>query len=460
MIARTSRIESSANPSPTAYVAIPLAAKTLVLVAAIVACLIYVYISWLNPVYSYLGFPLAETGSPMLWLSISLVLLSAALMPQEIVRFSDFFLWMVFFFVYTPSMLFIPLQGLLPDDGLMLITSLGLSFNIIRIITKLRIRLSTLRFQSQHLIVAFFFVYVALNAWVLWVYGGSLSFANFAYVYDQRTLASGLAAGTFVGYATSLLSGALNPFLMAIGLTERRVGWFLLGASGQIFMYMTFALKSVLLSTLLVPIFYYFLLRQPRITSARLGVLIAASCLAPLCLLPLIQAGSDAGLLPLVPSLIFMRTYGLAGALTGVYADFFSTHPYTYYSHVNLIGAFVHYPYEQSLGQEVGYAMVGAQLDANANFFASDGIAAAGNIGVIAVGVIVGVFLVAANALVSRQGLRLAAVALVPFIMNVCNTSIFTQLFSGGGLALFVMIYLWQSRLRPWSRSDLDPAGP
>jgi hypothetical protein len=438
----------SRGPHP---VAIPSAISVLALVAVFAGCLVYVYISWLSPIYYYLGFPLAPGDHPVLGLSVAIVLLTAALMRREITRFSDFLLWMVFFFVYTPALLFIPLQGLLDDDGLVTVCCLGLSFNLMMLAGTFSVRLPVLRISELHLAVAFFVTYAALNAWVLATYGGSLSLADFNNVYDQRFRASDITSGTLVGYGVALLSGAYNPFLIAIGLAERRLVCFIVGALGQVFMYSAFAMKSVVLSIVLMPFFFFLLLRQRRIKATRLALLIAGSCLVPLCLIPILAPGGE-GLLWIVTSLIFMRTYGLAGALTGVYADFFSNHPLTYFSHVNLIAMFVPYPYEQSVGEVVGFSMVGDKLDANANFWASDGITSLGSPGIIVMGLLVGGFLLALNSMVRARDLRLTCTAFIPFIIGLCNTSLFTTLFSGGGGLLTVMIYLWQFR-RPLQHS-------
>lgn len=420
-------------------------AGSLLLVALFCAGLVYVYISWLAPNYYYMGFPLYEGSRSVLWLAVLLLIFSASLLPLQLKRFSDYFLWMVFYFIYAPSLLFIPLQGLLPDDGLLLVCALGISFNVMRLLARYRVRLKAIKASRSTLTVVFFGTYVTLNAYVLSVYGGSLHLADFANVYDQRSLAGDLSVGSLVGYATGMLSGAFNPLLMAVGLVERRWRWFLLGAAGQIFMYSTFALKSILLTTLLTPLFYYFLVRRRCITSMRLGLLVAGSCIVPLALIPLLSTTAG-GIPELVVSLIFMRTYGLAGALTGVYADFFSSHPLTYFSHINIVSSFIKYPYDQSVGEEVGLALVGSPLDANANFWATDGIAALGDVGVVLVGVVVGTFLMLANSMLIPRQRRVAFLGFIPFIMTISNTSIFTSLLSDGGGLLLVMVYLWQTQ--------------
>jgi hypothetical protein len=140
-----------------------------------------------------------------------------------------------------------------------------------------------------------------------------------------------------------------------------------------------------------------------------------------------------------------MRTYGLAVALTVVYAEFFLTRPYTAFSHISIVSSFVPYPFEQSLGQEVGYSLVGNTLDANANFFATDGVASAGNLGVVLVGLIIGSILILANGIIDERNRRLAFTAVIPFIMMACNTSIFTALLTGGGGLVLLMLHLYRS---------------
>ena len=381
----------------------------------------------------------------MLWLSLAIVLVSACMMPLRLDTFSDYFLWMVFYFVDVPSMTFVPLQGTLADDGFGLVCALGASFNITRFLARYSVKLPRVRVPQNALIGAFACIYIALMAYTLSVYGANLRIADLASVYAQRAISGELATGSLVGYATGFLSGAFNPFLMAYGLVRRRPMWFLIGAAGQLFVYSTSALKSVALSVVLLPIFYFFLIRRRDVTATRFGLLILGSCLIPLLLLLLLDM-ADEGLAVQLVALIFMRTYGLAGALTGVYADFFASHPHTAFSHVSIVSTFVPYPYEQSLGQEVGYWLVSSPLDANANFWATDGIASVGNLGVILVGFIVGAFLVLANGIIDRTSRRLAFTALIPFIMMACNTSIFTSMLTGGGGLMLMMVYLWQSQ--------------
>jgi hypothetical protein len=123
-----------------------------------------------------------------------------------------------------------------------------------------------------------------------------------------------------------------------------------------------------------------------------------------------------------------------------MYINFFSSHPFTYYSHINIVSWLVHYPYQLSLGEVIGFDLVGDDLDANANFYATDGVAAMGAIGVVVAGAAFGLVLCVADAL-TRNRLRLACTAMIAFVMNLSNSSLFTSLITGGGAVLLCLLY-------------------
>jgi hypothetical protein len=106
-----------------------------------------------------------------------------------------------------------------------------------------------------------------------------------------------------------------------------------------------------------------------------------------------------------------------------------------------VVSPFVHYPYQESLGEVIGYDLVGGDLNANASFYATDGYAALGAAGIVLIGPVVGLFLAAANAMTARS-LRLACAAIVPFVMIISNSSLFTSLLTGGGFLLLLLVYL------------------
>jgi hypothetical protein len=72
---------------------------------------------------------------------------------------------------------------------------------------------------------------------------------------------------------------------------------------------------------------------------------------------------------------ISFRFYGVSNEALGMYYSFFSTHPHTYWSHINGINWFVHYPYGSQQISEVMNGEYGTG-NFNAGFMASDAIGA------------------------------------------------------------------------------------
>ena len=132
-------------------------------------------------------------------------------------------------------------------------------------------------------------------------------------------------------------------------------------------------------------------------------------------------------------SVLLARTVANGGMLTYWYFQFFQDHPYTYYSHINIVNAITHtYPYDDSLGNVVGGNFWAVKMNANANLWATDGIAAAGVMGILFVNLILSYVLYILNYATANNNKLFVILLFLPFISMFLNTSIFTSLLSGG----------------------------
>jgi hypothetical protein len=289
----------------------------------------------------------------------------------------------------------------------------------------------------------FFAVYIALTLWVLLVFGADLRIAGVTEIYDQRFLATDVGAGSLVGYAASMLAGSLNPFLLAVGLSQRRPVLLAAGALGQVLVFATAALRAVFLSILFIPAFY-FLLRISKLNMNIIGLAFASIASGLMIAINLIDPAENF-ILNQIVNLIYMRTFCMTGVLIGIYTEFFLTHPLTYYSHINAAGLLVPYPYDAQVGLEVGlFLMPGSVLfNANASFWATDGMAALGYVGIVIAGALFRVFVLVADAAIPRRVLPAACAAMVPTLVGVANFSLFTNLLSGGAALLILLFYCW-----------------
>jgi hypothetical protein len=248
-----------------------------------------------------------------------------------------------------------------------------------------------------------------------------------------------------VRYAIALLASAMDPFLIAIGLYNRRYWIIALGASTQVILFGTLAARAVLLSPFLV-IGAYFLtdrrgeMRGNLMLIGLLGIFVVTSPL-------LVRYNPLGGGLDQLTTLIYLRIFLISGATYGVYEQFFALYPLTYFSNNNLVSLLVDYPYgDLSVGQAVLQFLVPITRsdipELNANFLATDGMAAIGVIGVPVASALAGFVLRILSRFVPQQRTMLMVAAGTGFILSLANTSLLTSLVTGGGLLLTALVCL------------------
>jgi hypothetical protein len=407
------------------------------------ALLYHVYVVDLR-MWDYLGFQLGDFDAGTILACWVLAMIPLLLLPTRVSRLSGFLAWCLYYFVYVPASLYPVLQGLRPDS-IRYPMALCAGFCLLVTISGIRpaptaaARPAT---RASNFHAVFWTLYACLVLYTLSVFAGSLSLAGVTEVDEQRSRGGELISGTFVGYAVGWLSGCFNPLLVGIGLIHKKRFLFILGSLGQVFVYSTSAMKSILLSVVLIGIIYLVSLRKERIDYRGIAMFSVASLAVPLSF-GLFLSEDASGIYDVVSALIYMRTYGMVGALSGTYFDFFSQNPLTHYSHINLVRSLIAYPYTDSIGEVVGQSM-GLDMNANANFFATDGMAAGGLAGVVFIGAFVGSVLRVVDRLIPKENLRLACAAAVPAIIGLSNASFFTTLLTGGFIPLVLALHYWR----------------
>ncbi|MER8967703.1 hypothetical protein NKI25_18610 [Mesorhizobium sp. M0808] len=408
-----------------------------------VVCFMHAYIRWGTVTFFYLG----------LWynydlvnalLAYSIIALFGCILPVSITRYSDFACWIIFLIIFIPAILCISVQGFESFSAPGLMLSLTISFLFMIYIPRVlvfRQGVITQRLQADRFLFLFMGVYFAAVAFYFYEFRGMLRFSSLESLYTQRALFAAAAPSTLALYLTGWLSNAMNPYLLAVGMFDRSRRWLLpIAIAGQVLVFMAFAGKVMLVMLFVVVGFYIFAVKNGRIVVSRLAF--GAAALGMLVSAILIVTGDrPSGVAFDVVSTIFMRTLALQGAMVGVYADVFSDSPLTYWSHSNILNLFIQYPYKVPLGFVVGIRLAGGDgFNANSSFWASDGLAAFGMVGVMIVGIVFGVLLSLANKVVTRARLAFAATVSLPFLMQEANIPLLTGLVTGGGLFMVAMI--------------------
>ena len=97
------------------------------------------------------------------------------------------------------------------------------------------------------------------------------------------------------------------------------------------------------------------------------------------------------------------------------------------------------YPYgELGVGQVVGQYYFAPLMNANASFWATDGLAAMGLTGVVLASIACALVFVAMNTLTADYDTLFVSLAFLPFLTILMNQSLFSSMWSGGGFFLLL----------------------
>jgi len=416
----------------------------------------WAYINWVFPHFGYYGFDYNPPPVGYLILAWIFSTLPSLWMPLHLTRPSQLAYWILYLTVIIPSM-FVPLYVGLNQSweiGLLMVT-MFFGFTIVGagyLVPLASFRytgMSTTRFWK-----AFGFLAVTVVTITVIAFRNNLRLVSFYDIYDIRDASRDVAGGALVNYALMWLYGAISPFLVAWGMYYKRKSLLLAGILGQLLVYASFGTKASLLSVVFIGGFYFLLRKGGSSFSVRLVWSVVGLYAALVTIFVLIE-GSDWELpVSFLLFLVFARTFGLAGLLTGQYYYFFKTNPYTYYSHLKLVSLFVHYPYKYPLGTEVGYFYYDPLVDTTAHVWATDGIAAWGLLGILIVSLFCAFLFWMIDSVSQKHDPRLAALVLSYAVYNLGNLSVFTSLLSGGMGLLVVFLYFMPAQGEPsWDGS-------
>jgi len=378
--------------------------------------------------------------------------------PIKLRRASQLVYWILFFTVYIPGLL-APLFVQLDTGLMLLLLQMSLTGGMLLIALSYRLKLINLPhypLTAQLFWMVFIICFSLLNVVLLAAFRSSLHFASLNEVYDVRALGGAVQLQhPSIGYVSNLLSNVMNPFLIAYGLTVNRRGLVVLGILGQILVYATAAMKSVLLSPLLIILIYYAAKKNrgalvPQFGLVCCGMFVAFTALASV---------HKGGIFFVVATIILVRSFAIPGVEIAEYQYFFENFPHTYLSHIHGVNLLISNPYSMSLGREVGYFFAGAASNgrignANADFFAMDGIAGFGLPGILVMGGLCAAMFLVLDSCARKCPLPFSAAVLGSCAISITNNSLFAS-FLGGGINLIMLIFISMPR----HLLDRDPSG-
>jgi hypothetical protein len=151
----------------------------------------------------------------------------------------------------------------------------------------------------------------------------------------------------------------------------------------------------------------------------------------------------------------YTRLLAYPGLFVTQYYDLFSEQGFTYWAHVSVIGRLVDVPQAYLgddkwplLGKILAERVLGVESQSNASFVASDGAAAAGAFGVLAIFALYTAWLIVLDRVANGWSKLFLLMALFPLAFVTTNGPFFTMLTSFGGLAWIVVLWLDKFKIK------------
>ncbi len=406
----------------------------------------WTYVAFLNPYYEHAGFSYGPPGNQALLIAYVLAIVPAFWMPLTITRPSQYLYWLVYLTVYIPTELTTALwrAELTPAMlAVMIYLTCGtLVIQLSYIFPPRRIR----RPQTSALVywAAIGVMVVIAIFLVVAVYAPNIRVVSLYEANEHRLAARELTvdAPFYVGYSLFWLGYTFFPLIASYGLYRRMWTVAAIGLVGNAVLYTT-AGQRIFLFAPVILLMLYVMLRVAWRWIAIWAPLGAAVALATGTLISL----SDTPVGFLAASLISLRSFGNNGLLTNVYAEFFEVHPLTYLSHLRGVNLLIPYPYDNSPGFVVGEHFFGfPEIQANANMWATDGIAAFGPAGLLFVGLVVSIAFWVLDSITQGLPLPFASLALSAQGLGISNLSLFSILLGGGLGMMMLLLYLFPAQ--------------
>ena len=424
---------------------------TIALISLYTVVLIWNYIVWLAPVWGYMGVDYSPVGTYYFLACLIASVLPSIWIPISISRPTMVTYWILYLLTYIPMIVGVSLSPKFTFIQVILfqlsclfsftLTGAGYYFKLIKIKEKY--------IPKFNFWVAFYSAMFLMFLYVIYIFKGNFKLVSpfDENLYDLRFSGRDVAEGDkLVGYFTQWLSGAFLPFLLAIGIVYKKKLLILISCIGQIILYSTAANKAFILSIIYMVGIYYITKK-----TSKFGIFLTFFLIILITFLTFSQIyfEDDFKLIFFpITSIVMLRTVSISTINAVNYYDFFSNNPFTYYSHINIIGKFIRYPYgDLALGQVIGVTMSGnADSNWNANFYITDGFVAMGYSGLIIIGIISGLIFYIIDSLIKSQNIILCTLLITISSVSLMNVSIFTTLLTGGLIYLILFLVLFENK--------------
>jgi hypothetical protein len=422
--------------------------------------LIIAHASYLSIRWGYFGFTYSPPSLIGLIYMVALVSVAAAFVPKRLNRPSAVALWLLYTVIVVPTCVIT--SNLHPDA----LSEYG--FALACLVAGFSAACGLARRGGEHHaendrtarpvkdLPPRSFDHALLAAWVVSCilifisYGSVMNFASFADIYTQR-LTFTETTGGISSYVISHFSAVFSPALFALGLFRKQLWLSAIGLIGFVIVYAAVASKTAAaMPVFLLVMFFIISAVDGRFQSA--GFLTGALCALVVGLMAMTGVGIPGA--EAAYDLVLFRTIAIPALTFSQYFEYFGTFGHTFWSNIrgfDLIltppAALESNPTWPDLGGLIGEFYYGThQIQANANLFASEGVAAAGAWGALIIGLVLGGWLRLVDWLSRAWDHRFVIVVLFPIFNSLTNGALSTTQTSFGGALWLLIFLLYQPR--------------
>ena len=411
---------------------------------------LYIYESYISVRWAYMGFPYREPRFwEMAYIAVAVSLVSFCL-PRKVDRPYTLTLWFLYAIVFVPTL---SISFFISPDSQSLIAPLStLTVVFIALSMSSGKELAAIDAPSSPYgrgLPSATFKYAMLGIWavmaavLLYYYRDIISFAGIDDIYYQRAVWKD-SGGGLISYVETYFAAVVCPALIAIGLFKGNKLYIIPSLMGFMITYATSAQKSALVMPAIILL--VFLSHRYRLASS-LSYTSALAGLVVLCAAFLWMFGSGNYAI----DLIVVRTLAAPAQTFSQYHTLFSEAGYTWWSNVRGIGlivpapdAFAADPNWPRLGYIVGDYLHGgytSEMNANANLFSGEGVAAAGSFGVVVIAIALALWLRTMDIIARGWNSRYVILIMTPIAFTLTNGHLSTILLSFGGALWMVLLY-------------------
>ncbi len=410
------------------------------------------YQLYLFPIWGYYGFIYSAPTVYDYGFAFFLLTITSALLPKSFLRPSSVILLFMYAIVFVPTVVItLCLSANTLSTHWKILAALTIATALSSVVARLQTKTApkSVGYPSSYFVNSFLILWAAIAILNIAVYHSVMGFAGIETAYEQRE--AGASKNALTAYSQTLFSTVVNPTIFVLGLLYRKKPLVWVGIAGSLLIYTISAQKTIILLPIILYLFYKLLstgnprLRTPAVPLLLLAVLTFFASMTY----------EDNAVAFLFAALFVTRTIAIPGLTYSQYHDFFVTNGYTFWSHVKGISAliptpsaYVNDPLWPGLGYMIGESFYGRpDLNNNANLYSGDGVAAAGWLGVILIGLIFSMWLRALDAIASKWDSTFTALIVMPLAISLTNGHFFTNLLSFGGLAwLFILFFFIPQR--------------